>query len=207
VHTGQTLWFILQVIVRGVVHLPITELELVTVAYSLLNLFTYVLWPGKPLHVQCGIPIPLKVSPETPQDEIVGEETRRASGMRLAFAMITRISEPIDRFIRILERLDIPKTGIWSTVVHNIWLAIKNAMLLPIPRLIVGGYNMGLSDRSNNTRVPTFYAGTLTDFQGLLCTAVATTVAAAVFGRVHCIACRSCFRLISREYCGGRHLL
>jgi hypothetical protein len=112
---------------------------------------------------------------------------RCTSGMRLAFTMITRISEPIDRFIRIIERVDIPKNGTWSTVVRHIWLAIKNGVLLPIPRLIVGGYNMGLSDRSSHTRVPTFYAGTLTDFQGL-CTAIATTVVASVFGGVHCIA-------------------
>jgi hypothetical protein len=107
--------------------------------------------------------------------------------MRLAFAMITKVSEPISSFIQIIERVDIPKNGIWSTAVHNVWLAIKNGVLLPIPRFIVGGYNMGLSDRSNQTRVPTFYAGTLTDFQGL-CTAVATTLVASVFGCVLCIA-------------------
>jgi hypothetical protein len=66
---GQTIWFILQLIVRGIVHLPITELELVTVAYSLLNLFTSVLWLGKPLHVQCGIPIPPKTASEMQQDK------------------------------------------------------------------------------------------------------------------------------------------
>ncbi|TDL13387.1 hypothetical protein BD410DRAFT_735465, partial [Rickenella mellea] len=48
----QTSWFVLQCIARGVEHLAITELELVTLAFAVLNLATYALWWNKPLNVQ-----------------------------------------------------------------------------------------------------------------------------------------------------------
>ncbi|KAF5378958.1 hypothetical protein D9757_008750 [Collybiopsis confluens] len=51
----QTTWFIAQVISRVVLHLPITELELTTVAFALLNFLTYALWWKKPLDVRYPI--------------------------------------------------------------------------------------------------------------------------------------------------------
>ncbi|KIK64275.1 hypothetical protein GYMLUDRAFT_162048 [Collybiopsis luxurians FD-317 M1] len=57
----QTTWFIAQVISRAVLHLPIAELELTTVAFALLNFLTYALWWKKPLDVQH--PILLALSP------------------------------------------------------------------------------------------------------------------------------------------------
>jgi len=48
----QTGWFMLQCIARRLDQLPITELELVTVAFATLNLATYVCWWDKPLNVQ-----------------------------------------------------------------------------------------------------------------------------------------------------------
>jgi hypothetical protein len=48
----QTGWFVLQCIARGVEHLPITELELVTIAFATLNFATYGLWWHKPLNVR-----------------------------------------------------------------------------------------------------------------------------------------------------------
>jgi hypothetical protein len=40
----QTGWFLLQCITRGVERLPITELEIVTLAFAALNFVTYGLW-------------------------------------------------------------------------------------------------------------------------------------------------------------------
>ncbi|EEB91691.1 hypothetical protein MPER_09916 [Moniliophthora perniciosa FA553] len=48
----QTTWFIIQVVARGMKHLAITELEIVTVGFALLNFCTYYLWWHKPLRVQ-----------------------------------------------------------------------------------------------------------------------------------------------------------
>jgi hypothetical protein len=49
----QTGWFILQCIARSEEHLPITEIELATLAFTTLNFVTYGLWWDKPLGVQC----------------------------------------------------------------------------------------------------------------------------------------------------------
>lgn len=51
----QTSWFILQCIARVVEGLPITELELVTLAFATLNTMTYALWWYKPLNVECSV--------------------------------------------------------------------------------------------------------------------------------------------------------
>jgi len=51
----QTGWFVTQCIARGAQGLPITELELVTVAFAALNFVVYVLWWDKPLNVQRGV--------------------------------------------------------------------------------------------------------------------------------------------------------
>ena len=56
----QTTWFAIQCIARGVQHLPITELEFVTLAFVTLNLTTYVLWWHKPFNVQSAVPVVLK---------------------------------------------------------------------------------------------------------------------------------------------------
>ncbi|KIM19808.1 hypothetical protein M408DRAFT_30906 [Serendipita vermifera MAFF 305830] len=49
----QTLWFVIQCIARGTRNLPLTELEVVTLAYAMLNFFIYVFWWNKPKNVEC----------------------------------------------------------------------------------------------------------------------------------------------------------
>lgn len=49
---AQTSWFTLQCIARGVEGLPITELEITTLALATLNFAIYMLWWDKPLDVQ-----------------------------------------------------------------------------------------------------------------------------------------------------------
>ncbi|KIM28246.1 hypothetical protein M408DRAFT_23950 [Serendipita vermifera MAFF 305830] len=51
----QTLWFVVQCIARGTQHLPLTELEIVTLAYAMLNFFIYIFWWNKPRNVECPI--------------------------------------------------------------------------------------------------------------------------------------------------------
>jgi len=68
----QTGWFIVQCVARAVEHLPVTELELVTVAFATLNFVTYVFWWNKPLNVQQ----PLRVLLKKP---IVGQTGQRKS--------------------------------------------------------------------------------------------------------------------------------
>ncbi|KAF8147689.1 hypothetical protein B0H34DRAFT_738827 [Crassisporium funariophilum] len=55
----QTSWFIAQCISRGVNHLIVTELEIVTLAFAVLNGGLYFLWWNKPLDVRCTVPVHL----------------------------------------------------------------------------------------------------------------------------------------------------
>ncbi|KAL0567493.1 hypothetical protein V5O48_014497 [Marasmius crinis-equi] len=55
----QTMWFLLQVLARVISGLPITELELVTVAFASLNILAYAFWYYKPLNVDCAISVPV----------------------------------------------------------------------------------------------------------------------------------------------------
>jgi hypothetical protein len=84
----QTTWFLLQCAARGRQHLALTELELATAAFALLNIIIYALWWYKPLDVQCHIVVrrrtpqdsareaSLEQSPETsqPAEEAPGQE-------------------------------------------------------------------------------------------------------------------------------------
>jgi hypothetical protein len=58
----QTLWFVAQCIARRFQHLPLTELEIVTLAYAMMNSFTYFFWWDKPRDVGSPIRVYEKVT-------------------------------------------------------------------------------------------------------------------------------------------------
>lgn len=55
---GQTSWFVAQCVARWIQHLPVTELELVTLAYTTLIGGMYFVWWDKPLSIDQPIRIP-----------------------------------------------------------------------------------------------------------------------------------------------------
>ncbi|KAJ7760857.1 hypothetical protein DFH07DRAFT_918482 [Mycena maculata] len=63
----QTTWFLLQCIARGIEHLPITKLEIVTCAYAVMNVAVYFFWWDKPLNVGC--PVRVLGTPVVPQQQ------------------------------------------------------------------------------------------------------------------------------------------
>ncbi|THU93054.1 hypothetical protein K435DRAFT_576186, partial [Dendrothele bispora CBS 962.96] len=54
---GQTTWFIVQCIARRIEGLVVTDLEIVTVAFALLNIATYILWWNKPQRVRYPVKV------------------------------------------------------------------------------------------------------------------------------------------------------
>ncbi|TFK68035.1 hypothetical protein BDN72DRAFT_769968, partial [Pluteus cervinus] len=50
--TLQTSWFVVQCVARLVQRLVLTELEVVTLAFAVLNIITYLFWWSKPLNVR-----------------------------------------------------------------------------------------------------------------------------------------------------------
>ena len=53
----QTLWFTTQCIARRIQHLPLTELEVITLSYALMTAGMYLFWWKKPLRVDRPYPI------------------------------------------------------------------------------------------------------------------------------------------------------
>lgn len=51
----QVLWFITQCIGRQIQHLPITTLEIATIAFAVMNIFIWILWWNKPLSINVPI--------------------------------------------------------------------------------------------------------------------------------------------------------
>jgi hypothetical protein len=74
---GQTGWFIMQCIARRAQDLIITELELATVAFAVVNVAIYFLWWKKPLGVQCSVPVYLLDEPKNMPEKLeLVEEAR-----------------------------------------------------------------------------------------------------------------------------------
>ena len=62
----QTSWFVMQCIARAVEHLPVTHLEIVTLAYAAMNFVIYIFWWNKPLNVNRPIRVFRKYEPMEP---------------------------------------------------------------------------------------------------------------------------------------------
>lgn len=60
----QTSWFILQCIARAIEHLPVTHLEIVTLAYAGMNFMVYIFWWNKPLNVNRPVRVYIKSLPK-----------------------------------------------------------------------------------------------------------------------------------------------
>ena len=72
----QTSWFVMQCIARGIKHLPVTHLEIVTLAYAAMNFMIYVFWWNKPLNVNR----PVRVFRKSDAEEPISETQRLTSG-------------------------------------------------------------------------------------------------------------------------------
>ena len=63
----QTSWFIMQCIARGIEHLPLTHLEIVTLAYVAMNFVIYIFWRNKPVNVNRPVRVFRKSEPRETQ--------------------------------------------------------------------------------------------------------------------------------------------
>ena len=72
----QTTWFVMQCIARVHEHLPITHLEIVTLAYAAMNFVIYILWWYKPLNVNRPVRVFRKsefLAAQSPVTETISE--------------------------------------------------------------------------------------------------------------------------------------
>ena len=198
----QTSWFILQCIARRIERLPITELELVTLAFAALNFITYALWWNKPLNVQCPVRVLKKHrkdseeskeavgnSSQSPDDDESGEDsggrstalavlgmllTAMASEMWGAIAVVRdAIRDAIERSVKYVRRHR------WWTLWNGVNGAVDHGIWDPIEAIL----SMGFGD---NDVGDMFYAG---DSGGASWSIlIAGAVIATIFGGIHCVA-------------------
>lgn len=65
----QTLWFVTQCIARRIEHLPVTNLEIMTLAYTVITVAMYIVWWDKPLNISCAVRVPKEeVKKEQPNE-------------------------------------------------------------------------------------------------------------------------------------------
>jgi hypothetical protein len=199
----QTGWFILQCIARWIEHLPLTELELVTLAFAALNLMTYGLWWNKPLNVQC--PVRVFVKRRTGESEgsrgagennqSADDENRReddggqdTDAMWGAMAIVHKTPEAIGKATSAAVHAirDAIKHSVEYVSEHHwwtVWNGVEAVAVYGIWRPIESFGSMGWGD---DVKVgDMFYAGDngITWIFGIPGAVIAT-----IFGGIHCIA-------------------
>lgn len=90
---GQTLWFMTQAIARRIEHLPITELEISTLAYTTVIVGVYLCWWDKPLAVTQPVRIPGNIWRPTGQSSI-NETSRLMRPFRIVTGKNQMYEEP-----------------------------------------------------------------------------------------------------------------
>jgi hypothetical protein len=103
----QTSWFVVQCIARGFQQLPLSELEIVTLAYAMMNFFIYIFWWDKPRDVGCPIRVYENVTTSyTPEEWESG-----FPGIidRMAFYILGYQ----DRYVLLSKKLKVPI--VWSS--------------------------------------------------------------------------------------------
>jgi hypothetical protein len=171
----QTSWFVMQCIARGVQGLPITELELATIAFAGLNFVLYLLWWDKPLNVQCGVRVYKKRITDSPVDDGHVEATVGcwvALGDALSKLPAAIVHGPlVEDSLLESEGLRWP----WPARVLA-WPVIKPFDIL------VGGYHDKVGKR-----VSTFYPREWEYWIDIWRLAMVIAVIASAFGGIHCI--------------------
>ena len=71
----QTSWFVVQCIARAINHLPVTHLEIVTLAYAAINFVIYIFWWNKHLNVNRPFRVFRKSEPSATQRQVVSRAT------------------------------------------------------------------------------------------------------------------------------------
>ena len=84
----QTLWFVMQCIARAIKHLPVTHLEIVTLAYAAMNFVIYIFWWNKPLNVNQPIRVFRKSEQSATQHQVISGERRRSRVWELTWEEI-----------------------------------------------------------------------------------------------------------------------
>ncbi|KAF8957007.1 hypothetical protein BDZ97DRAFT_1670563 [Flammula alnicola] len=175
----QTTWFVIQCITRWSEKLPLTELEVVTLAFAVLNAITYGLWWNKPQNV--GVAVCLeekKVGTDGDGDaDTVGLETEATIPPKVGW-------------LRRKLKEDFEDEDIGGGESLTSWLSF---LLVVVPWRLVGSVVRPVTKMADDhkmpdgaLRVPMFYAQEFNDVRIVEMSAL--LVIAILFGSMHLIA-------------------
>ena len=169
----QTTWFLLQCAARASQHLALTELELATAAFALLNIIIYALWWDKPLDVQCHIMVRRRSARDgareaSPQENPEGMQRVEESGV------LPR--QELDRWARSVGWL---RDALRSVFCGWPWKDVLDVSLSVIQPFFV----MMEGDDEDETF---FVVGKQCDWD--FSSGFGTVLVTVVFGGIHCIA-------------------
>ena len=95
----QTSWFVMQCIARAIEYLPVTHLEIVTLAYAAMNFVIYIFWWNKPLNVNRPVRVFRKSGPSAMQNQVVSRAMRHSRAWEWTWEEILNVLERIYMFI------------------------------------------------------------------------------------------------------------
>ena len=95
----QTSWFVMQCIARAINHLPVTHLEIVTLAYAAMNFAIYIFWWNKPLNVNRPVRVFRKSERSATQHQVISREARCSRAWELTLREIGEGLEAIFGYI------------------------------------------------------------------------------------------------------------
>ncbi|TFK70471.1 hypothetical protein BDN72DRAFT_766343 [Pluteus cervinus] len=195
----QTSWFVLECIACFQQHLPITELEVVTLAFAVLNIITYGFWWDKPLNVNCQVQIHIKPevsrdAPETNGSRDGGGNEVEGEGGQVREARNIGREEDGDG---VIEGVD-SQEGTTTKNGRN----QKKSSTRPLDRLIVRPFTalvLPIQDmfkcemvEKGARHVPMFYGYDVT-MEDLLRIRLMSCLIGMIFAGIHCIAWNSHF--------------
>lgn len=193
----QTTWFIGQCIARWSSKLPVTELEVVTLGFAMLNALTYGLWWNKPQSV--GIPVYLELKrslasraddayehipshqPSMGNEETLEEGYTNTSTHSLIAGTPKQANTPpakISHLSRVIHQLKCANNTWWRLPYHLTTLVIR-----PIGKMMSPDSMKDIVD-SSQLRVPMFYSGYFPDTMHYVYSELGGTF---TFGLIHVI--------------------
>ena len=95
----QTSYFMMQCIARAIEYLPITHLEIVTLAYAAMNFVIYIFWWNKPLNVNRPVRVFRKSELSATQHQVISRATQHSGARGLTWEEISECLETIAIFI------------------------------------------------------------------------------------------------------------
>jgi len=189
----QTTWFIVQCISRFATKLAITELEVVTLAFAMLNGITYWLWWDKPSDVRCAVPVYLKSVEQSSNLTISEARRQRDTSVPSCTKGVGFLASLRDSFRH--RRDD-----------HGLILAILCTLLwVPIQVIfgplwvILSGNHSQIVD-GDDSRVPTFYSPPEKKVLEIPPSAWTMIGVVALFGAIHFIPWQSTFLTVAEMW-------